>query len=268
MYSSPRWQCAHDRAQVALRAAGHEQRRLVAEQRAIFSCSALTLGSSPNTSSPSGAAAIAARIAGGRPRHGVAAQVDDRVHGTCIQEVLQHRVAVLGEDRLGVELHAFDARLVRQAGVAHAHDLAVARVQAVISSSAGQRRALDRQRVVAVDGEASPAGRRRRPAAVVVISLGLAVHQLLRRGRSCRRAPRRSPGGRGRRRGSAACRRSAGSPRRRCRPRPASTARARAPARSGCSARDAVDVISSLRNTCTSAPSSPKYCTRLKVKLS
>jgi hypothetical protein len=27
-------------------------------------------------------------------------------------------------------------------------------------------------------------------------------------------------------------------------------------------------VISSLRNTRTSAPSSPKYCTRLKVKLS
>ena len=31
---------------------------------------------------------------------------------------------------------------------------------------------------------------------------------------------------------------------------------------------DAFDVISSLRNTRTSSPSSPKYCTRLKVKLS
>jgi hypothetical protein len=38
-----------------------------------------------------------------------------------LQEVLQHRVAVLGEDGLGVELHAFDGQFL----VAHAHDLAV-----------------------------------------------------------------------------------------------------------------------------------------------
>ena len=37
------------------------------------------------------------------------------------QEVLQQRVAVLGQDRLGVELHALD----RELAVAHAHDLAV-----------------------------------------------------------------------------------------------------------------------------------------------
>jgi hypothetical protein len=43
---------------------------------AMRSCSALTLGSSPNTSSPTSAAAMAARMAACRLGHGVAAQVD------------------------------------------------------------------------------------------------------------------------------------------------------------------------------------------------
>ena len=70
------------------------------------------------------------------------------------------------------------------------------------------------------------AGRRRSPA--VVLDLGvLAVHRLAP-GRPCRRRPRPSPGGRGRRR-APACppRRRRGSPRRRCPPRPACRGRAR-----------------------------------------
>ena len=43
-------------------AGGHQQRRLLAQQLRTRSCSALTVGSSPNWSSPTSAAAIAARM--------------------------------------------------------------------------------------------------------------------------------------------------------------------------------------------------------------
>ena len=65
------------------------------------------------------------------------------------QEVPQHRMAVLAEDRLGVELHAFERRgAAGQAAVAHAHDLAVFRGRGDLELGR-QRLALDRQRVVA-----------------------------------------------------------------------------------------------------------------------
>src|SRR5690606_13872263 len=60
------------------------------------------------------------------------------------KEILQQRVAVFGQDRFRMELHAFDVELL----MAHAHDLTVGgprrHFQAV-----GQRGALDRQRVIA-----------------------------------------------------------------------------------------------------------------------
>jgi hypothetical protein len=49
---------------VGHRAAREEERGLLAEQRGHAICSGLTVGSSPNWSSPTGAAAMAARIAG------------------------------------------------------------------------------------------------------------------------------------------------------------------------------------------------------------
>ena len=58
------------------------------------------------------------------------------------------RVAMLGEDRFGVELHALERRSCRQLAVAHAHDLAVL-VRRRDLELARQRLALDRERVVA-----------------------------------------------------------------------------------------------------------------------
>jgi hypothetical protein len=71
----------HQRAQVALRAGGHEQRGLLpSSRRRCAACSALTVGSSPKTSSPS-SGRHASRRASPRRRagDGVAAQVD-RLH--------------------------------------------------------------------------------------------------------------------------------------------------------------------------------------------
>src|SRR5512137_2339249 len=65
-----------------------------------------------------------------------------------LQEVAEQRVAVLGQERLGVELHALDG----ERAVAHAHDLAVLGGRADLEAG-GQRRGLDRQRVVARDRE-------------------------------------------------------------------------------------------------------------------
>ena len=85
-----------------------------------------------------------------------------------------------------------------------------------------------------------------------------------RPGRRGRRRPRPAPGGRGRRR-APACRprRRRGPPRPRSRPRPACRARARR--RAGRAPRSSSSPTSalSLRTTSTSAPSSPRYWTRL-----
>src|SRR3989344_1891704 len=70
-------------------------------------------------------------------------------------EVGQHGVAVLGQDGLGVELHAFQGREVRigqRALVAHTHDLAVFGLGRDVQAL-GQGGALDGQRVVADHGE-------------------------------------------------------------------------------------------------------------------
>src|SRR6201999_1460405 len=146
---------------------------------AIFSCSALMLGSSAKTSSPSGAAIMAARIAAvGWVTVSLrrSTTFDAEALMALLQEVGEHGVAVLGEDGLGMELHALDAHRVREAGVAHAHDLAVV-------GPGGERQglraglALDRQRVVAVDLEAL--GQAGEDAFAGGVDLaGLAVHQL------------------------------------------------------------------------------------------
>ena len=129
-----------------------------------------------------------------------------------------------------------------------------------------QRLALDRQRVVADHRE--PLGQRRVDAAAVGRDdVGLAVHLPLRADDLAaeRRADRlvaeadaedRQLAGEGPDRVDADARLG-----RRARP-------GREHERVGLQRGDAVDVISSLRNTRTSSPSSPKYCTRLKVKLS
>src|SRR5262245_41093040 len=172
---------------------------------AIRSCSALTVGSSPNTSSPSGAAIIASRIAGvGRvtvslrrsmvavifapratstppdspgkcgpawERPGARPEPSVHLHR---QEVAQHRMTVLRQDRLGMELHTLEHRGV----IAHAHDLAVFRRGGHLELARAGR-ALDRERVVADHAEAS--GQAREEAALIgAHRAGLAVHQPLR----------------------------------------------------------------------------------------
>jgi hypothetical protein len=120
-----------DGAQVALRAGRHEQRRLEAEQRGDAVLQRVDVGSSPNTSSPSGAASIASRMAAvGRVTVSLRRSTTGGRSRCLLQEVLQHRVPVLGEDGLGMELHALDGQL----RVAHAHDLAVGRPRRAFSS--------------------------------------------------------------------------------------------------------------------------------------
>jgi hypothetical protein len=91
---------AHDRDEVALRAARHEQRRLLAEHRR----DALLQRVDGRVVAEHVVAELGAhhRLAhrGRRAGDGVAAQVDD-LHGLQLQEVLQHRMAVLAEDRFG-----------------------------------------------------------------------------------------------------------------------------------------------------------------------
>jgi hypothetical protein len=73
---------------------------------AILSCSAFTLGSVPKTSSPRGAVAIAARMQGvGWVTVSLRRSTGAFGMGSA-QKVLEHGVAVLGEDGFGVELHA------------------------------------------------------------------------------------------------------------------------------------------------------------------
>ena len=112
-------------------------------------------------------------MAGGGLGDGIAAQVDG-LHGALLQEVLQHRVAMLGEDGLGMELHALDGQRL----VAHAHDLAIGRPGRDLEFGRASV-LLDGERVVAIDrevlrqvGEHAFAGGRD--------LAGLAVHQLLR----------------------------------------------------------------------------------------
>ena len=118
-----------------------------------------------------------------------------------------------------------------------------------------------RQRVVAADGQRARRAREDRPAVVLDLA-GLAVHRLVPRTtlppKACAErlvaeadAEHRDPAGEAR-----------GSPRPRCPPRPASRARARPPGGSALARRGSSTVDVSLRTT-TSAPSSPRYWTRL-----
>jgi hypothetical protein len=171
------------------------------------------------------------------------------------------RVAVLGEDRLGVELHALQRRRAGgQRAVAHAHDLAVVGAGADLQLG-GQRLALDGQRVVADDAEALG-----QPAvdagAVVVDDARLAVHLHLRAHDApaqCRAdglVPRHTP-----RIGSLPAKWRIASTQM-----PASAGEqgpGESTSRAGFRPAMPSSVISSLRNTRTSSPSSPKYCTRL-----
>ena len=60
-------------------------------------------------------------------------------HARSSRKFFSMRMAMLGEDRLGMELHAFERRArAGQLAVAHAHDLAVVSAVAVTSSSAGR----------------------------------------------------------------------------------------------------------------------------------
>src|SRR4051794_20776186 len=114
---------------------------------AILSCSALTLGSSPKTSSPTSAAAIAARIA-------VVGRVTVSLRRSTPfiqtpQKVFQQRMTVLGQDRFRMELNALERRLRRrELAMAHAHDLAVVGGRRDVEV-VRQRRPIDRQRVIA-----------------------------------------------------------------------------------------------------------------------
>ena len=65
-----------DRDRVAHRPGGDKQRRLFAEKARRVSSSRLTVGSSPYTSSPTSASAMARRMAGVGLRDGVTSQVD------------------------------------------------------------------------------------------------------------------------------------------------------------------------------------------------
>src|SRR6185503_10238183 len=89
-----------------------------------------------------------------------------------LQKIPEQRMAVLGKDRLRVELHAFD----RERLVAHAHDLSVIGPRADLEAS-GQARPLDRKRMIA--GCLETVGQSFEYAAAVVVDRGdLAVHQL------------------------------------------------------------------------------------------
>ena len=99
----------------------------------------------------------------------------DLLHASgSLDEILQQLVPVLGEQRLRMELHAFD----REAAVAQAHDLAILGLGADLEAG-GQRRALDDQRVIAGGDELIfDAGEN--PRAIMADARSLAVHHLLR----------------------------------------------------------------------------------------
>src|SRR5438105_1078880 len=183
MYSSPRWQWVITATRLPCVPLGTNSAASLSSIAAMRSCSALTVGSSPNTSSPSSARIIASRMPGvGRVTvslrrsmifmvatsievivdrclaqsvAGRIALVDPRKRGpspfaSCgqLQEVLQHRVPMFAEDRFGVELHAFErGRRARQLTMAHPHDLAIFGGRRDIEHGR-QGLTLDRQRVV------------------------------------------------------------------------------------------------------------------------
>src|SRR3989339_165393 len=194
MYSSPRSQWVISAHRLLCVPVGMNSAASLPVMSAICACSALTLGSSPKTSSPSGAANMASRMASVGwvtvslrrstvlymvclfslkvrcvwPPHG-----RHSVFLTGFQEIRQHGVAMLGEDALGVKLHAFDV----EASVFDAHNFAVVGPSGHLQTgrTAG---ALDRQRMVAVDGKL-----RGQTGKHTLLcggdDAGLAVHQLL-----------------------------------------------------------------------------------------
>ena len=92
------------------------------------------------------------------------------------RKLAQQFVALLGQDRFGVELHALDGQRL----VAHAHDLVDAAVVVLGPGgdfqAVGQALALDHQRVVAGRGRTDWAGPANTPWSVVEHRAGLAVH--------------------------------------------------------------------------------------------
>ena len=110
------------------------------------------------------------------------------------EPVGQHPVAALGQDRLGVELDAVD----RELDVLHAHDDAALGARGdlqLIGQGVGQ----DRQRVVAGRRERIRKSLQHTDIRVVARCWSCRAAVPVR-DRPCRRTPRRSPGGRGRRR--------------------------------------------------------------------
>ena len=178
-----------------------------------------------------------------------------RLDHACLQEVPRELRAERRQHRLGVELDAVD----RELAVAHGHDLAVRAGRADLEHVRDAGRG---ERVVAAGLErGGEAGEE--PAAVVLRPALALPWTSSRAGRPRRRRPRRSPGGRGRRRASASSREAArGSPRRARsppgRPGPGEMTRCDGASRSASSAS-----IASFRRTTTSAPSSPNRCARL-----
>ena len=101
---------AHQRREVALRARRHEQRRLLAEHRGDALLQRVDGGvvAEHVVAQRRGHHRVAHRRR--RPGDGVAAQVDRSVAITHLhrQEVAQHRMPVLRQDRLRMELHALE----------------------------------------------------------------------------------------------------------------------------------------------------------------
>ena len=138
-------------------------------------------------------------------RHGSPPLRCVRLFNGTLQEILQQLVSVLRQDGLRMELHALDG----QARVPHAHDLAVVGPGGDFQHL-GQR---CRARSPASDSASPRTARPSRwntPCSVWWMQRHLAVHDLLAHARSCRRTPGRCSDGRGRRRESESCRRSAG----------------------------------------------------------
>ena len=187
-------------------------------------------------------------------------QSRERAPGSSSEEVPPEKICSQSrperrEHALGMELDAFD----RQLAVADAHHLAVGRprgdLQLVRDRDRGERVVAAGLEVLRQPGEDA--------AAVVLDGRRLAVQQRLRLRRPRRRTPRRSPGGRGRRRASARAARAGGSARPRCPRPPGGRGRGRSTRCVGSSASASSTVIASFRNTRTSAPSSSNRCTRL-----
>ena len=168
----------HDRHQVALRAAGDEERRFLAEHRGDLFLQRVDARVVAEDVVAHGRFGHRRAHRRGWPGHGVAAQVHCS-HLAASRKVLQHRVTVLAEDRFGMELHAFErCRGGGESAVPNAHDLTVARRRRHLEGL-GQAVARDRQRVIANHREALR--QRGVDAAPVVRDLvDLAVHEARR----------------------------------------------------------------------------------------